>query len=281
MVHCVNHDSMHLPYPALLTKLFRYFDILTNSDVSETIIDSFDLKVLTANKFKIVDNSLVFNQASKPVSSTHAASSHVSFESSSYFIALSKQVEDNSKLLQTVNSKLDSVLTLLQSSASRIDSVDTQLLFLKSLYSKLSSTTNLEFGNMQDGLFHAAKAWEKKFVKLFYILSSETKFVSKQVSTIVHKKDLQWHSRDWMDDSTLAEITIPLPLPAIPPPQALGLTPDEYHAKIFEWLSARDGKPPPDNFYLTMFTEYGQPYVVPPTVTRKGNAKHTPVDVDD
>lgn len=40
--HCAYHDSMHLPFPALLTKLFKHFCIVSEYDESERLSTIFD-----------------------------------------------------------------------------------------------------------------------------------------------------------------------------------------------------------------------------------------------
>ena len=82
-----------------------------------------------------------------------------------------------------------------------------------------------------------------------------------------------------MAESTIEEITPPLPLPAIPPPAALGFTPEQYHQRLFEWLTVRDGKEPSSDFYSSLFTEFGQPTVVPPPASKPGKGKN-PVNLD-
>ena len=133
----------------------------------------------------------------------------------------------------------------------------------------------------------SAKAWEKEFVKLFFMLGSETKFIAQQVSALTIRDSAQWFKKkDWMGDCTLSKIIPPLPLPAIPHAAIFGLSHEEYRAKILDWMSTRDGKAPSADFYEKTFTEYGQepnyPQTTPSSSRKKpkGKAAET-VNLDD
>lgn len=61
MSQCATHDSMHLPFPALLTKLFKHFCIVSDSNELEQLTTGFNMSVMSANNLDvIVSNELVF-----------------------------------------------------------------------------------------------------------------------------------------------------------------------------------------------------------------------------
>ncbi|KAL8107167.1 hypothetical protein AgCh_023829 [Apium graveolens] len=169
---------------------------------------------------------------------------------------------------------------------SSLDDVNAKLSVLHTSDVKLSKTIDFEFGTLQEGMVSSYKAWEKEFVKLFFKLGSETKFLSQQLSAMQDKIKMYWHKkRDWIGDCTLEEITAPLPLPAIPPPSVFGMSREEYKAKIFDWLRERDGKAPAQEAFDKLFSEYGSAPVFPSSHNKasgsgRGKGK-APVYVDD
>ena len=71
-----------------------------------------------------------------------------------------------------------------------------------------------------------------------------------------------------------------MPLPAVPPPEAFGMTRAEYRSYILEWLRKRDGKAPDEGKLDKLFSEYG----ASPVYHNKGKRKTRDsalVDVDD
>ncbi|KAL8095322.1 hypothetical protein AgCh_036693 [Apium graveolens] len=71
---------------------------------------------------------------------------------------------------------------------SSLDDINAKLSVLHTSDVKLSKTIDFEFGTLQEGMVSSAKAWEKEFVKLFFKLGSETKFLSQQLSAIEEYK---------------------------------------------------------------------------------------------
>lgn len=60
MSHCSSHESMHLPHPTLLTKVFQYFCIFSGSDKPEKLVNVFDLSTLLNNTEVFESNELMF-----------------------------------------------------------------------------------------------------------------------------------------------------------------------------------------------------------------------------
>ena len=68
MSHCSSHDSMHLPYPALLTNFFQYFNVISESDLSENLTTVFYASTLAANNLVVnSENVLVFGSLNRSV----------------------------------------------------------------------------------------------------------------------------------------------------------------------------------------------------------------------
>ncbi|KAL8116542.1 hypothetical protein AgCh_022894 [Apium graveolens] len=306
MNHCAKHESMHLPYPALLTKIFQYFRVPFESAKSEKLNVIFDLSVLTANGLVVSEsNELVFDDASRNVGgipkSPNYASDPFDQPTNTLLNSLLIKLNENSAALANLNQHFASVKTLgsltsevsiLNASfelfrkyvCSSLDDINAKLSVLHTSDVKLSKTIDFEFGTLQEGMVSSAKAWEKEFVKLFFKLGSETKFLSQQLSAMQDKSKMYWHKkRDWIGDCTLEEITAPLPLPAIPPPSVFGMTREEYKAKIFEWLREREGKAPAKEAFDKLFSEYGSAPVFPSSQNKaSGSGKgKAPVHVDD
>lgn len=243
--------------------------------------DPFDNRVLVANHLEFPNSDeLVFASSEKFVPTIGPSSSFippppsVSVNDPS-LTALFQQVESNTKSLNSINHKLDSILSSFELTRQSLDAMDTKLLLLKAMYSNLSKHVGYEFGALQEGMTSSVKIWEKEFVKLFFMLGTG----------LSHNNKHQWFDRHWMGDKTLDELTLSLPLPVVPPPAVFGFSREEYKDKIFQWLAARDGKNPSSDFYEIYFTELGQPPVYPDHSTRQGKTKgkgkvSDPVDLD-
>ncbi|KAL8103060.1 hypothetical protein AgCh_027552 [Apium graveolens] len=306
MGHCAKHGSMHLPYPGLLSRVFEYFCALTPASVSDKISVVFDLSVLTLNGLIVSEsNELVFDDASRNVGgipkSPNYASDPFDQPTNTLLNSLLIKLNENSAALASINQHFASIKTLgsltsevsiLNASfelfrkyvCSSLDDINAKLSVLHTSDVKLSKTIDFEFGTLQEGMVSSVKAWEKEFVKLFFKLGSETKFLSQQLSAMQDKSKMYWHKkRDWIGDCTLEEITAPLPLPAIPPPSAFGMTREEYKAKIFDWLRERDGNALAQEAFDKLFSEYGSTPVFPSSQNKaSGSGKgKAPVNVDD
>ena len=208
--------------------------------------------------------------------------------------ALLAKVSENNQLLESLKNQFASIESLasLTSQVSMmrasyemfnkfvcqsLDSINAKLDVLSVHDKQMAKSMSLEFGTLHEGMSFTAKAWEKEFVKLFYRLGQETKFIAQQVSN--HRKP--WHQKtDWLGDFNLEEITAPLPLPAIPPPSALGLTREVYNTRLLAWLNNRDGKAPDEGQLNKLFSQFGDPPVYPNKGKRK-TRDSAPVDVDD
>ncbi|KAL8099137.1 hypothetical protein AgCh_031715 [Apium graveolens] len=308
MSHCVNHGSMYLPYPGLLSRVFEYFRVLTPAFVSDKISVVFDLSVLTLNGLIVSEsNELVFDDFHRNVGgipkSPNYASDPFDQPTKTLLNSLLIKLNENYSALVNLNQHFASVETLgsLTSQVSMIhasfelfrkfacsslDSINAKLSVLHASDVKLSKTLDFEFRTLQEGLVSSAKTWEKEFVKLFFKLGSETKFVSQQLSAMQDKSKIYWHKkRDWIGDYTLEEITAPFPLPAIPPPSVFGMSMEEYKEKIFDWLREQDGKVLAQDAFDKLFSEYGSAPVYPSSQNKasssgKGKGK-APVNIDD
>lgn len=241
MIHCASHESMHFPYPGLLTKVFEYFKVIDATDDVDNLTETFDINTITRNHLSVNElNQLVFDN-DHSVSDTflpHSPTAPSSFgntQLNAFLDGLSAQVGANTKAIDSFQTKLVSVESSLASMSKSMESLHSKLDILKANDQSISRRMDFEFGSLQEGMTHTAKAWEKEFVKLFFKLGSETQFLSKQLISIYGKHVTPWHKKkDWIGDCTLEEITAPLPLPAIPPPAAFGLTKDAYMEKLFQ-----------------------------------------------
>ncbi|KAL8157440.1 hypothetical protein AgCh_002223 [Apium graveolens] len=192
MSHCAKHGYMHLPYPGLFSRVFEYFCALTSV--------VFDLSVLTLNGLIISEsNELVFDDSSRNVGgipkSPNYASDPFDQPTNTLLNSLLIKLNENSAALANLNQHFASVKTLgsltsevsiLNASfemfrkyvCSSLDDINAKLSVLHTSDVKLAKTIDFEFGTLQEGMVSSAKAWEKEFVKLFFKLGSETKFVS-------------------------------------------------------------------------------------------------------
>ncbi|XP_074327127.1 uncharacterized protein LOC141665043 isoform X1 [Apium graveolens] len=298
MSHCASHESMNLSFPALLTKIFRHFSIISDDDSTEPVSTMFDLSVLSANNIEIIESGvLIFGEGHKSFGSFPESPHYMSDpdqEDSVLLKSLLSKVSENNHLLESLKTQFASIESLAsltsqvsmmrasyemfnKSVTASLESINAKLEILHVHDKKVSRAIYFEFGVLHEGMVTTAKAWEEEFVKLFYKLGTETKYISQQVST----RSMPWHQKkDWLGDMTLAEITSPLPLPAVPPPEAFGMTRAEYRSYILEWLRKRDGKAPDEGKLDKLFSEYG----ASPVYHNKGKRKtreSAPVDVDD
>lgn len=62
MSYSSSHDSMHLPYPVLLTHVFKYFGVLSDKDLCIQLSDCFDSKSLLASHLEICNENKLFFQ---------------------------------------------------------------------------------------------------------------------------------------------------------------------------------------------------------------------------
>ncbi|KAL8087683.1 hypothetical protein AgCh_037723 [Apium graveolens] len=270
MGHCAKHGSMHLPYPGLLSRVFEYFCALTPASVSDKISVVFDLSVLTLNGLVVSEsNELVFDDASRNVGgipkSPNYASDPFDQPTNTLLNSLLIKLNENSVALANLNQhfasdktlgSLTSEVSILNASfelfrkyvCSSLDDINAKLSVLHTSDVKLSKTIDFEFGTLQEGMVSSAKAWEKEFVKLFFKLGSETKFLSQQLSAMQDKSKIE-----------------------------------EYKAKIFDWLRERDGKAPAQEAFDKLFSEYGSAPVFPSSQNKaSGSGKRkAPVNVDD
>ncbi|KAL8112245.1 hypothetical protein AgCh_019805 [Apium graveolens] len=275
MHHCSTHESVHLPYPSLLSKVFRYFCVSVAYVKSEKISTLFDLSVLTANNLFVSEsNELHFDETLRPVGGLPKSPNYASYPSdrptNSLLNLLLVKLNENLVYLANFNQHFTSVETLgsLNSQViimnvsfelfrkfvcSSLDSINAKLSVLHASDVKLAKTMDFEFGTLQEGLDKSKIYWHKK--------------------------------RDWIGDCTLEEITAPLPLPAIPPPSVFGITREEYKAKIFDWIRERDDKAPAQDAFDKLFSEYGSAPVFPTAKDKAlGSGKDkgkAPVNVDD
>ncbi|WOH00091.1 hypothetical protein DCAR_0519447 [Daucus carota subsp. sativus] len=149
MHHCVSHDSMHFPYPALLTKIFQYFEIISVSDESVALADMFDSRVLAVNHLSVSnDDVLVFDLPSKFASDagpSHTKPSPLPSNVYDLLGSLLAKVEANSQALASLNSKIDAFGNSVTLSAA---SIDDKLLYLKTLVQKFGKHVDFEFGSL-------------------------------------------------------------------------------------------------------------------------------------
>lgn len=280
MHHCASHESMHLPYPGILTKVFASFKLISDSDEVEYLSDLFDSRTLSTNHLSVNEfDQLVSVISPSETSLPESPTYQPSFDDtrSNPLANLSTQVEANTKSLETLQSKMVSFESSLASLSKSVELMHSKLDVLHINDRSIARRMDFEFGSLQEGMTHTAKAWEKEFIKLFYRLGTETQFLSKQITSLGGKYTIPWHEKqNWIGDYTLQEITAPLPLPAIPPPAAFGLTKEAYMEKLFAWMTARDGKKPPLDFFDRSFSSYGEPSKFPESSKGKG-----PVNIPD
>ncbi|KAL8154915.1 hypothetical protein AgCh_000319 [Apium graveolens] len=148
---------MHLPYPALLTKIFTYFCDPFESVKSEKLSAIFDLSVLTANGLVVSDSHVLFFD--------DAHRSFGGFPKSPHYAS-----ETNNQ----------DITTILNSLLAKLNEKSAALAFLNQHFASVESLGSLT----SRGMCPTTKAWEKEFVKLFFHLGSETKFLSQQLSVM-------------------------------------------------------------------------------------------------
>ncbi|KAL8124726.1 hypothetical protein AgCh_012399 [Apium graveolens] len=240
MSHCASHESMNLSFPALLTKIFRHFSIVSDDDNTEPVSTMFDLAVLSANNIEIIESGvLIFGEGHKSFGSFPESPHYMSDpdqEDSVLLKSLLSKVSKSNNLLESLRTQFASIESLAsltsqvsmmrasyemfnKSVTASLESINAKLEILHVHDKKVSRAIDFEFGALHEGMVTTTKAWEEEFVKLFYKLGTETKYISQQVST----RSMPWHQKkDWLGDMTLAEVTSPSPLPAVPPPEAFG-----------------------------------------------------------
>ncbi|KAL8104033.1 hypothetical protein AgCh_028311 [Apium graveolens] len=116
---------------------------------------------------------------------------------------------------QNTNLVLNSLLAKRNTNYEALALINQHFPFIASLASltseRVAKTIDFVFRTLQKGMYLTTKAWEKEFVKLFFPLRYETKFLSQQVSTMQYKSKIYWHrKKDWIGDCILEEIMVPL-----------------------------------------------------------------------
>ena len=136
MFHCASHDSMHYPYPALLTKLFNYFELITEFDEFVPLSDTFDSRVLLANRLVVSSDDVLSFSTGPKVGSFAASGSKPPVSNpcnDDLLMTLVEKVDSNNKLLHSLQAQVAGITGVVQSVSPVLDSINDKLLCIQAL----------------------------------------------------------------------------------------------------------------------------------------------------